>query len=91
MLILIKKNITNNIMYTVIELHIFYNHLELNYKSFYLSATPFGVIPSHQYFHHILQLIYQLTFFYTYSFYNINILQHHMIDHIHILSYLDSK
>ena len=91
MLILIKKNITNNIMYTVIELHIFYNHLELNYKSFYLSATPLDVIPSHQYFHHILRLIYQPSIFYTYSFYNINILQHHMIYHIHILSYLDSK
>ena len=64
MLILIMKNITNNNMYTVQELHIFQNHLELNYKSFYLSATLLDVISSDQYFHYILQLIYQLTFFY---------------------------
>ena len=27
------KNVTKNIMYIAQELHIFYNHLELNYKS----------------------------------------------------------
>ena len=64
----------------------FHNYLELNYKSFY-----FDVIPSHQYFHYILQLIYQLIFFYTYSFYNLNILQHHMIYCIHIHNYQDSN
>ena len=65
----------------------FHNHLDfklrfinhLDYKSIY-----FDVIPSHQYFQDILQIIYQLTFFYTYSFYNLNILQHHVIYHIYI-------
>ena len=28
----------------------------------------------HKYFHYILQLIYQSSFFYTYNFYNLNIL-----------------
>ena len=73
------KNIANNTMYTNQEMHIFYNHLELNYKSFYLDVTS-----SHQYFHYVFQLIYQLTFFYTYSFYNLNIPQHHIIYHIYI-------
>ena len=78
------KNITKNTMYNVEELHlqelyIFHNHLELNYKSFYID-----VIPSHQYLQYILQLIYQLTFFYTFNFYSLNILQHHMIYQIHI-------
>ena len=52
---------------------LFYNHLELSYKSFYLSATPLDIILPHQYFQDIRELIYQLTFFYTYSFYDINI------------------
>ena len=65
LLMLLMKTVANNTMYTVQELHFFYNHLELNYKSFYLD-----VFFSHQYFHYILQLIYQLTFFYSYSFYN---------------------
>ena len=64
----------------------FHNQLELNYESFYLD-----VISPHQHFHYILQLIYQLTFFYTYSLYNLNILQHHMINHIQIYNYLDSR
>ena len=64
----------------------FHNQLELNYESFYLD-----VISPHQHFHYILQLIYQLTFFYTYSFYNLNILQDHMINHIQIYNYLDSR
>ena len=71
------KNITNNTMYTAQELHIFHNHLEVNYKSFQLN-----VIFSHQYLQYILQLIYQLT---------INILHHHMIFLILIHKYLDSK
>ena len=50
-------------------------HLQFHYKSFHL----------HQYFHCILQLIYQLHFFYIYNFYSVNILQHHMIYHIHSL------
>ena len=44
--------------------YFFNNHLELNYKSFYLAATRLDVIRSHQYF----QLIYQLIFLHTYSF-----------------------
>ena len=61
MLILIMKNITNNTMYCTRTTYFFHNHLELNYKSFCLN-----VIPSHQHFHCILQLIYQLSFFYIY-------------------------
>ena len=34
-----------------------------------------------------VQLIYQLFFFYTYNFYNLNILQYHMIYHIHTHNY----
>ena len=45
MLTLIMKTITNNIMDTTQELHVFHNHLEFNYQSFYLD-----VILSHQYF-----------------------------------------
>ena len=54
-----EKSITNNIMYTTQELHSFHNHLELNYNSFHLDVTPF-----YQCFHHILQLIYELTSLY---------------------------
>ena len=43
-------------------------HLKSHYKSFHF----------HQYFHYILQLIYHLICFYICSFYNLNILQHHM-------------
>ena len=86
MLILITENVTNNIKYTAQELHFFPNHLDLINKSFYLD-----VIPSHQCFDDILQLIYQRTFFYTYSLYSLNILQQHMIYHINIHNYLNSK
>ena len=41
------KNVTKNIMYIAQELHIFYNHLELNYKS------PLDLIFSRQYFTYI--------------------------------------
>ena len=78
MLTLIMNNIRKNTMSIVQELYTFYNHSEMNYKS------PLDAIFSHQYFHHILQLIYQLTFFCSSSFYNLNIFQHHMIYHIHI-------
>ena len=60
-------------------IHFFCNHLELNYKSSYLE-----VVLSYQYFHYILRLIYQLTFSTLAVFYNLNILQHHMIYQIHI-------
>ena len=86
MLILIMKNITNNTMYIVQELHIFSCSFKVNYKSFYSD-----LIPSHQYFHYVLQLIHQLTFFYTYHFSNLNILHHHMIFHIHLYNCQDSK
>ena len=33
----------------------------------------------YQHFHYILQLVYQLIFFSTYNFYNLDILQHHRI------------
>ena len=87
MLILIMKNITKNPMYIVQELrsqnYLFFNYnLELNYKSFYS-----GVIFSHQHFLYILQLVYQLVFFYTYSFYYVITTLHHMIYHIHIRDY----
>ena len=65
-------------------IYFFHNHLELNYKSFYLSATLLDVTPSHHYSHDIFQLIYHLTIFYTYSLNILNILKHDMIYHIHI-------
>ena len=34
-MLILMKNITNNIMYTVQKLH---NHLELNYKPFHLNV-----------------------------------------------------
>ena len=46
------KNIIKNTMHIVQELRLqelifLHNHLKLNYKSFYLSATTFDVILSH--------------------------------------------
>ena len=73
------KNMTDNTMYTLQELHIFS-------KSFHLN-----VISSHQYFHCILQLAYQLVFFYTYNLRSLNVLQHRMLYHIHSHNGLDSK
>ena len=55
------------------EWHSMKLHLKSHYKAFNV----------HQYFRYILQLIYQLIFFYTYNFYNVNILQHHIIYHTH--------
>ena len=79
---LVIKNTTNNTIYTMQELHTFYKHsVELHLK-FHYKAFHF-----HQYFYYILQLIYQLSFFYTYNFYNLNILQHHIIYHIHAHNY----
>ena len=57
------RNMTNNTMYIIQELHTFFIHLKYYCKSCYLNA-----IPSDQYFHYILQIIYRLTFFCTYSF-----------------------
>ena len=53
MLMIIMKNMTNNTMYIIQELHTFHNPSNYHYKSFY----------SHQYFHYMLQQIYQLVFF----------------------------
>ena len=80
-----KRNKQHYVYYTRATFF-FHNHLDLNYKSFY-----FDVIFSHQYFCAILQLICQLNFFYIYSLYNLNIIQHHMIYHIQIQNYLDTK
>ena len=77
----IIKNMINNTIYIVQELHIFHNHLQFYYKSFHF----------HQYFHYTLQLVYQLVFSYIYDFHNVNILQHNMIYYIHIHNHLDSK
>ena len=47
------KNITNDTIYTVQELHTFYHHLKLHDQSFHF----------HQYFHYSLQPVYQLVSF----------------------------
>ena len=59
----------------------FYDHLKLHYKSFHF----------HQYFHYILQLIYQVICFYTYNFYSLNILQHHMITFTFTITRIPNK
>ena len=86
MLILIMKNVANNRMYIVQELYTFYIHLKYLYKPFH-----FNVILSHQYFFYIFQIIYRLTFCCTYNFHNLYTLLCHMIYHIHMNSYQDSK
>ena len=72
------KNIANSTMYTVQELHFFYNrsmrsHLKFHYETFYF----------HQCFQYILQVIYQLICFCTYNFYDLNILLCYIIYQIH--------
>ena len=79
---LIIKNTENNIIYTIQEPDVLLLSLDkiiskVSYKAFHF----------HQYFHCILQLIYQLFFFYTYNFYNLNILEYDMIYHIHTHNY----
>ena len=62
------------------EFYLIKLHLKSHYKAFHF----------HQYFHYFLQLIYQLTFFYTHIFFNLNILQHHIIyhtSHLHLPSF----
>ena len=49
-----------------------------------------NVISSHQYFHCILQIAYRLVSFYTYSLYNLNIIQHSMIYYVRIHNCLGS-
>ena len=79
---LVIKNTTNNTVYTMQELHAFLKHLmKLHPIDLYLKFH------FHKYFRYILQLIYQLSFFYTYNFYDLNILQYHIIYHIHTHNY----
>ena len=73
MLMLIIKNMTNNTMYIVQELHNFYNNLQFHYKS----------LSSHQYSHYTPQTYYQLFLFCTYIFYNLHITLHQMNYNIH--------
>ena len=84
--ILVMKNTANNIMYTAQKLHTYKHsmelylmklHLKSHYKAFYFR----------QYFHYLLQVIYQIICFCTCNLYNINILQHHIVYHIHIHNY----
>ena len=75
---LIAKNIENNTMYSMEELHLV--------LCLFLPAFFFL-----QEFQHILQLIDLLKFSCTYNFYNLNILQQRMIYHIHTHNYQDSK
>ena len=82
------KNIANSSMYivqesqTFLKKHSMRSHLQFHYEAFYF----------HQYSQYILlQLIYQLICFYTYNFYNVNVLQHHMSYYIQAHSCWDSK
>ena len=84
---LVVKN-TIKVQYTWCRNCVHKNYIHLH---IHLNIVSLNVILSHQYLHYILQLIDQLVFFTTYNFYNLNILQHHMINHIHILSYSDFK
>ena len=58
--------------------YFFHNHLELNYKSFIRCNNFSSMFSLHS------STIYQLTFFYTYKFYSLNILQRHIIYSIYI-------
>ena len=78
---LVIKNTTINAMCTMQELHTFKHSMELHLMELYLNFH------FHEHFHYILQLIYQLFFFYTYNFYNLNVLQYRMIYHIHTRNY----
>ena len=77
---LVTKNTTNNAMYSY-KNHTYNNSMELYIKSHYKSFH------FHQYFHCILLLIRQLSFFYIYNFFKLSILLCHMIYHIHNYNY----
>ena len=81
------KNTTNNTIYIPCKNYTIFckQSKELYLMELYLKFR------FHKYFHYILQLIYQLLFFYSYNFYNLNVLQYHMIYPIHTHNYLDSK
>ena len=72
---LIAKNIENNTMYSVQELHLFL-------CSAIFTSSIFSV-------HSSVSL--STNFSCTYNFYYLDILQHHMIYHIHIHNHYDSK
>ena len=61
---------------------LFYKHSMELYSKYRYKTFHF-----HQYFHYILQPIYQLPFFYNYKFYNLDILIYHMIYQIHTHNY----
>ena len=90
MLIIIKKAVTNNAVirkYAVLAQY----STRTAYCFIISKSAIINCFPFHQCLHYILQLIYQLTFFYIYKFYNLNILQHHMIYHIHNHNYQNYK
>ena len=66
-------------------------HIAYDLHTFLHSFQVILVILFSSIFHYILQLIYQLTFWYIWNFHNLSILQHHMIYHIRNYSYKDSK
>ena len=87
---LIVKIIENNTIYSVQELHLcfFSSSAELH------SANVIPAIFASSIFsvHYSTNLSRKKGyFFYIYSFYNLNILQHRMIYGIHTPNYLDSK
>ena len=75
---LIAKIIENNTMYNIQELHLF------------LCSFSLAIFTSSM-FQYIIQSVYQIFFFYTCNFYNLDILQYHMIYYIHIHNYQDSN
>ena len=81
------QSTANNTMYIVQELHTFHKHSMELYSMKLRPKFHHKEFHFHQYFHYILQLIYQLTFFYNYSLCNLNILQHHIIYHFHTRNY----
>ena len=74
--ILIIKSTENNIIYTTQESHFLLSFDEI------ISKVSFPSIFS---LHSSTNL--SIIFFYTYNFYNLNILQYHMIYHIHNHNY----
>ena len=75
---LIAKIVENNTTYNMQEPHLFL-------CSFLLAIFTSSTVSAQ------FQLIYQLMLSYTYNVYNLNILQHRMIYHIHTRNYLDFK
>ena len=81
---------TNNPMYIVQELHaLLFSEIASNelYSMELHSKSHHKAFHFHQHFYYILQVIYQLFYFYTYSFYSLRILLCHMIYHIRTRNY----